>query len=131
MHEGMPSERVSRFQVMAAMTAANTTGSEIAVGSISPLPMVVATATPKMNGAQNSATAVSAIARRGLTARDDIAVATMLEASFEPLVKSKIERDGDKYIQHNTAPLGGKLKKVIILLPYLGFFNILHDRKDP
>ena len=84
----MPSERVIRFQVIAAMTAASTTVSETAAGSISPLPMVVATATPKMNGAQNSATAVSAMARRGLTAREERAVATMLEASFEPLVKS-------------------------------------------
>ena len=50
--------------------------------------MVVATATPKMNGPENSATAVTPRATRGENAREEIMVATMLLESWMPLSKS-------------------------------------------
>ena len=53
------------------------------------LPMVVATATPKISGPENSATAVVPRATRGEKAREEIMVATMLLESCTPFRKSK------------------------------------------
>jgi hypothetical protein len=50
--------------------------------------MVLATATPKMNGPENSATAVTPRATRGENARDEIIVATTLLESWIPFKKS-------------------------------------------
>ena len=51
--------------------------------------MVVATATPKIKGPLNLATAVNASAIRGRMAREEIIVATTLLESWTPLRKSK------------------------------------------
>jgi small neutral amino acid transporter SnatA (MarC family) len=50
-------------------------------------PIVVATATPKINGPQNSATAVIVKANRGENAREEIIVATILQESVMPFRK--------------------------------------------
>ena len=75
---GKPRYQVSRFQRMAAARAATSTFVLMAWESTISAPMVVATATPKMKGPQNSAIAVIPSAILGEMARDEIMVATML-----------------------------------------------------
>ena len=53
-----------------------------------PLPIVFATAIPKINGPRNSATAVIPRAARGEMAREEIIVATMLLESLMPFRKA-------------------------------------------
>src|SRR5712692_3855640 len=75
---GMPRNQVNKFQPQAVTSATTITCRLIVPGLMMSLPMVLATATPKMNGPENSATAVTASATGGRKARDEIIVATML-----------------------------------------------------
>ncbi len=62
----------------------------IAVAITTSFPIVLATATPKMNGPKKLATAVMARATRGERAREEIMVATTLLESCTPFRKSKM-----------------------------------------
>ena len=93
------------FQMMAPINAAIII-SNVTVEMVSnPAPKVSATATPNRNGPINSPTAVNLSATRGLRAREEITVATMLELSCNPFKKSKIRasvisriRRGSKFV---------------------------------
>ncbi len=85
---GKPRYHVSRFQTIALVNAANKTASLMAPAITTSSPMVLATATPKMKGPKNSASAVIPNARRGESARDEIMVATTLLESWMPFKKS-------------------------------------------
>src|SRR5947209_8231225 len=86
---GMLSAQVSRLHRQAVATATMITSRLMVPGAIRSLPMVLATATPKINGPENSAAAVTASATAGGNARDEIIVATILLASRKPLSKLK------------------------------------------
>src|SRR6266851_6381435 len=86
---GMLSRQVSTLHTQAVARATTITSRLMAPGATRSLPMVLATATPKMNGPENSATAVTAMATAGRKARDEIMVATMLLASRKPLSRLK------------------------------------------
>ena len=75
--------------MMAENTAARATGPVTASLLTIPFPTVEATATPKINGPKNTATATQDKAQRGGTAREAIAVATILELSLEPVINPK------------------------------------------
>ncbi len=87
--EGMPNHHVTRFQTTAANKAALRTVMVMLSGSVRPVPMVSATATPKRKGPANSMAAANHKTRRGFMAREAMGVATMLELSWKPLRKSK------------------------------------------
>ena len=74
----MPRIQVSTFQKIALKQAASRTVMLMCSGATMSLPIVVATATPKMNGPTKFARAVISRAICGRMARDEIMVATML-----------------------------------------------------
>jgi hypothetical protein len=81
---GNPRNPVSRFHRMAPSMAARITCVLISVGLTTTLPIVFATAIPKIKGPKNSATAVIPWAARMDMAREEIIVATMLLESLTP-----------------------------------------------
>jgi len=85
---GNPRYQVNKSHRIALINAARITLVLIKWESTIPLPIVCATATPKMNGPENSATAVTPSATRGENARDEIIVATTLLESWMPLRRS-------------------------------------------
>src|SRR5512143_1869679 len=86
---GKPRNHVSRFHRMALLRAASTIVVVMVVGSTTSFPIVLATATPKIKGPENSASAMVPSATRGEKARDEIIVATILLESCTPFRKSK------------------------------------------
>ncbi len=86
--EGRPSHHVRRFQTIAPMSAASTVFSFARPVSIIPLPTVFATAVVT-NAPARFATAATATASRGESARVEIDVATAFAVSWNPFVKSK------------------------------------------
>ena len=68
----------------------------MAPGATMSLPMVLATATPKMNGPENSATAVTAMATGGRKARDETIVATMLLEFAITIEQAEQKRQADE-----------------------------------
>ncbi len=78
------------FHRLAASRAAKTTGMVSAFGGATSFPIVVATATPKRSGPENSETAAIPRAARGVMAREAIMVATTLALSWKPFRKSKV-----------------------------------------
>src|SRR5437868_6486702 len=88
--EGRPNFQVMRFQTMAPMRAARMTQTVMPEGSTSPLPMVLATWVPKKKAARKLKAAAHMTALPGDRTRVETTVAMELEASWNPLVKSKI-----------------------------------------
>src|SRR5205823_2643138 len=88
------------------------------------LPIVLATATPKMNGPENSARAVTVMATPGRKAREEIMVATMLLESRKPLSRLKKSarpmrssrsggKSGSGHLDHDVADdVGGLIAPV-------------------
>jgi hypothetical protein len=85
---GSPKYQVKRFHRMAPSSVARITSRVTEVGVTISLPIVSATATPKMNGPENSAMAVTTRATRGGKAREKIIVETTLLESWMPFRKS-------------------------------------------
>ena len=73
---------------MAPIRVASSNSVVTMLGSTTPLPMVVATCTPKKSTATTLKKAAHATAQRGDSTRVDTTVATELAASFIPLRKS-------------------------------------------
>jgi hypothetical protein len=69
--------------------------------------MVVATATPKMNGPTKLATAVNPSAMRGRIAREEIIVATTLLESCTPFRKSNVSAKRISMIRDIGMPIPG------------------------
>ena len=79
--DGIPKYHVIKFQAIADNTAAVITTIVTAPGSMRPMPIVSATATPNKKGARKCANAVIYKATRGCSAREDITVATIFDES--------------------------------------------------
>ena len=86
---GRPSSQVMRFQEIAPRSPAKTTTGVTAAISIIPVPIVWATAVPKMRKATKLKKAAQTTACRGVRTRVETMVAIELAASCMPLVKSK------------------------------------------
>ena len=86
--EGNPSHHVARFHAIAPINAASTVFSVARPVSMIPLPTVFATAVVT-NAPARFATAATATASRGDSARVEIDVATAFAVSWNPFVKSK------------------------------------------
>src|SRR5512142_3316757 len=82
----MPKYQVMKFQAIAPANAATITACVDALGSIIPLPTVLATAVPERAPAKLS-TAAMRIAWRGESTRVATTVAIELAVSWKPLVK--------------------------------------------
>ena len=74
--------------VNAAASPAKISGRSITSGFTTPLPMVVATATPKPKAATKLKKAAQATAARGVSTRVDTTVAMEFAASWKPFMKS-------------------------------------------
>ena len=85
--DGSPRYQVTRFQVIAPISPAKTMLSVIALGSTTPLAIVVATASER-NAPTTLRRAERPTATRGGSARVAIDVAIALAVSWNPLVKS-------------------------------------------
>ena len=85
--DGMPSNQVSRFQMMPPASPANTTVSVTSLVSTRPLAIVAATLSDR-NAPTRLSTPDSATAMRGGSAPVAIDVAIALPVSWKPLVKS-------------------------------------------
>ena len=81
---GIINIQVNIFQITALTNATKMTCKLIAFGSAIPRPMVLATATPNMNGPENSARMVTPSAVRGGYARDETMVDTTFRESCMP-----------------------------------------------
>src|ERR687887_2907280 len=86
--DGRPNHHVSRFHAIAPITAASTVCSVASPVSMIPLPTVFATAVVTKAPAR-FATAATATAARGESARVETEVATAFAVSWKPFVKSK------------------------------------------
>ena len=95
---GIPRNQVSSPQIIALASAASKAVMLTAPGSTIPPPMVLATATPKMKGPENSAMATSVSDHRGESALEEIMVATMLLESWIPFKKSKPKPNTNKAV---------------------------------
>ena len=83
--DGMPSRQVSRFQTMAPTSAAAITVWDSTFVSISPAPIVSATAVP-VSAPAKFATALMAMAQPGVSARVLTLVAIAFAVSWKPLM---------------------------------------------
>ena len=86
--DGIPRNQVSRFQVIAPISAAKITAGVMIAGSMIPLPIVVATARPKKRKEMKLKKAAQATAIGGLSTRVETTVAIELAASWRPFRKS-------------------------------------------
>src|SRR3954452_780313 len=86
--EGMPSPQVIRFQTMAPISAPKITRSSIRLGSMMPVPMVLATCRPNTANATKLKNAAQITAYCGRSTRVETMVAIELAASCSPLRKS-------------------------------------------
>jgi hypothetical protein len=86
---GMPYHQVMTFQVMAPISAPNTTWWSITPGSAMPLPMVAATVRWKTKMATTLKNAANATACCGLSTPVETTVAMEFAASWKPFMKSK------------------------------------------
>ena len=78
---GMPSQAVTKFHTIAALSAAMISCGVAIDNVIKSRPMVVATLKPKTNGPTAAEAAAIKSARRGPIAREEIMVATILAES--------------------------------------------------
>ena len=83
--DGIPSRQVRRFQMMAPTSAAAITDCDSTFVSMSPVPMVPATAVP-VSAPKKFATALIAMAQLGFSARVLTLVAMALAVSWKPLM---------------------------------------------
>src|SRR5215204_845708 len=86
--EGMPPAQVMRFQMIAPISAPNTTRGSITSAATMPVPMVWATCEPKIRNAMKLKKAAMATACCGRITRVETTVAIELAASCRPLRKS-------------------------------------------
>ena len=86
--EGIPSAQVIRFQTMAPTSAAKITVASTTLGSMMPVPMVLATWSPNTAKAMKLKKAAQITAYCGRSTRVDTIVAIELAASCSPLRKS-------------------------------------------
>src|SRR3984885_3543850 len=86
--EGIPNRQVIRFQTIAPMRAAKITCASITLGSMIPVPMVLATFSPNTAKATKLKKAAHSTAYCGRSTRVDTMVAIELAASCNPLRKS-------------------------------------------
>src|SRR5882724_550223 len=86
--EGIPSAQVIRFQTMAPTRAAKITVASTTLGSMMPVPMVLATCSPNTRKATKLKNAAQSTAYCGRSTRVDTMVAIELAASCNPLRKS-------------------------------------------
>ena len=93
--DGIPPNQVIRFQVIAPTRAARITRASTLSGRTMPLPIVWATLTPNPNAATKLKNAAQTTACVGLRTRVETTVAIELAASWNPLMKSKSQGDGD------------------------------------
>ena len=112
--DGMPNHQVTMFQITADIMAAMMTGMVTLAGSVKPVPMVSATATPNKKGPAKWATAARYRILRGDMAREAMGVATMLELSWKPFRKSK-SRD----------VINSRIKAVLIMVS--PFFQVRNE----
>ena len=87
--EGIPNHHVRRFQIMADNKAAMRTTTVMLSGSVRPVPIVSATATPKRKGPIKLINAANHKTLRGFMARDAMGMATIVELSWKPFRKPK------------------------------------------
>ena len=91
---GIPYNQVIKFQIMAAIIAANTTTKPCCNLNGSTISFVIVPATPvKVNAPIKFMTAANKIALLGVNARVETAVATALAVSWKPLIKSNINEN--------------------------------------
>ena len=86
--DGMPSPQVTRFQVMAPVSAPKITAGSMTLASTMPRPMVSATCRPKNRKAMKLKNAAQTTAYCGRSTRVETMVAMELAASCRPLRKS-------------------------------------------
>ena len=86
--EGIPSAQVIRFQTMAPTSAAKITVASTTLGSMMPVPIVLATWSPNNRKAMKLKKAAQSTAYCGRSTRVDTIVAIELAASCNPLRKS-------------------------------------------
>ena len=86
--DGIPRPQVIRFQAMAPISAPKITCASMTLGSMMPVPMVLATCSPKNRKAMKLKNAAHSTAYCGRSTRVDTIVAIELAASCNPLRKS-------------------------------------------
>src|SRR5690348_5295379 len=87
---GSPTYQVMRFQAIAPTSALRMRLGSTTEGSISPLPIVLATAVPTTNAAAKLKTAAQTTATPGESTRVETTVAIELALSWNPLMKSNV-----------------------------------------
>jgi|SRR5690242_11785756 len=88
--DGSPAYHVMTFQAMAPSSPASTTVASTILMSTKPLPIVLATAVPNTKTAMKLKHPAQITAAVGESTRVDTTVAMELAASWNPLLKSKI-----------------------------------------
>src|SRR5262245_14541981 len=101
--DGMPIAQVMTFQVMAPMSAPNTTRGSTMSAEMIPVPTVCATCAPKTKKAMKLKKAAQATACPGRSTRVDTMVAIELAASCSPLRKSNASATKTSAISSGTA----------------------------
>src|SRR6185312_5869185 len=86
--DGIPSAHVTRFQTMAPTNAAKITWASITLGSMMPVPMVLATCRPNTRNATKLKNAAQTTAYCGRSTRVETMVAIEFAASCRPFRKS-------------------------------------------
>src|SRR5476651_398552 len=121
--EGIPSPQVMRFQTMAPIRAPKITCESITLGSMIPVPMVLATFSPNTAKATKLKNAAHATAYCGRSTRVETIVAIELAASFMPLRKSNASATTI------NANRNGKVSAAasIVVRPRSGFLHVLDD----
>src|SRR6267142_6275294 len=88
LEDGIPNPHVIRFQAMAPINAANITWASMTLGSMMPVPIVLATLSPNTRKATKLKNAAHSTAYCGRSTRVETIVAIELAASCNPLRKS-------------------------------------------
>src|SRR5712672_2545320 len=88
LEDGIPNPHVIRFQTMAPINAANITCASMTLGSMMPVPIVLATWSPNTRKATKLKNAAHSTAYCGRSTRVETMVAIELAASCNPLRKS-------------------------------------------
>src|SRR5712691_13465059 len=122
LEDGIPNPHVIRFQTMAPINAANITCASMTLGSMMPVPIVLATWSPNTMKATKLKNAAHTTAYCGRSTRVETMVAIELAASCSPLRKSNNSATAIKPTSTGRARVASTMR------PCLYLFD--HDRID-